>query len=150
MPYDVPPIAPESNPSDAASGSKFHRLARYYAGLGFSVFPLRENGKEPAVAGGFHAATTDPQQIDQWWGAGQRFNIGIACTDWYVIDCDNKHGNDGIGEWRKWFPDADFATTAIQQTPSGGRHYLYKGSIRQGSGKIAPGIDTRAPGKGYI
>lgn len=131
--------------------SEFHQWAHHYATLGFSVFPLRADNKKPAYTNGHHAATTNPQKIDEWWGKGQRLNIGLACTDWYVIDCDQKHGNDGIGEWHKLFPDADFATSAIQQTASGGRHYLYRGFIdKQGSSNLAPGIDTRAPGKGYI
>jgi putative DNA primase/helicase len=120
--------------------------ALYYASQGMPVFPLRENSKEPAVTGGCHAATTDPQQIAAWFGGEQRFNIGIACEGFSVIDCDVKDG-DGIAEWEVLAPGCE--ASAVQQTASGGRHYLFASVLRNTVKKVGRLIDTRGFG-GYI
>ena len=54
--------------------------ARRYAAQGLPVFPVVECGKQPAIKGGFHAATTNPATIDRYWRLADR-NIGIATQE---------------------------------------------------------------------
>ena len=47
-----------------------------YAARGLPVFPCVPRGKTPAVARGFHSATTNPATIRRYWTDPDR-NIGI-------------------------------------------------------------------------
>ena len=60
------------------------------------VFPCLPRAKEPAVAGGFKAATTDPQIIQQWWCARPDCNVAIATgavSGIFAVDVDGLDGN---------------------------------------------------------
>ena len=63
------------------------------------MFPCRTNGKEPLVAGGFKAATIDPEQIRRWWMQWPDANVamptGVGTFD--VLDVDVRATGDG---WR--------------------------------------------------
>jgi hypothetical protein len=55
-----------------------------YAARGWPVLPLR--GKVPRIrkaagGSGVHDATTDLEQIKQWWTKWPDANIGIACGE---------------------------------------------------------------------
>lgn len=88
-------------------------LARWCAGRGWPVHPLAAGRKTPAgncadcqqcghswencaclEAGrwchGFHAATLDPDRIEQWWSASPAHGVGVACgpAGLVVIDVD--------------------------------------------------------------
>ena len=47
-----------------------------YAARMLPVFPCAPRGKEPAIARGFHAATTNPETVRRLWRQADR-NIGI-------------------------------------------------------------------------
>ena len=38
-----------------------------YAAEGLPVLPVVPRGKQPAIKGGFHAATTNPATVDRYW-----------------------------------------------------------------------------------
>jgi hypothetical protein len=67
-----------------------------YAVNNWAVFPL--NGKIPAIAGGRGVldATTDIDQIAQWWGGRYAgCNVGARLPQsMIVIDIDPRHGGD--------------------------------------------------------
>jgi len=69
----------------------FLNTALDLASRGFYVFPLKPRDKRPIVAGGFKAATRDPEQIALWWKRNPDANIGIACeaSGLCVMDCDH-------------------------------------------------------------
>ena len=71
-----------------------------YAKLGWHVFPVNPKTKVPLVQTGFHAASTDPDQIHQWWMKFPTAGIGVACLKSciFVIDLDKNHsdGRDGV------------------------------------------------------
>jgi Bifunctional DNA primase/polymerase, N-terminal len=129
------------------------RQALAYARYGWPVFPCVPGEKNPATRHGFHDATTDEQQITEWFGRGARWNLAIATgtpgPD--VLDVD-QHGRAGNG-----FPAFSAlrhaglldGATAYVRTPSGGLHAYFAGS-RQRSGHL-PGhhLDFRSTG-GYI
>ena len=52
--------------------------ALYYAEKGLAVFPLEERGKRPITKNGCKAATTNKEQIAEWWSYYPNSNIGIA------------------------------------------------------------------------
>ncbi len=58
---------------------------------GWHVFPCKPRGKEPMVAGGFKAATTDPGKVRSWWLGWPDANVGIAtgASGLTVLDIDH-------------------------------------------------------------
>ena len=122
--------------------------ALHYAELGYAVFPCRPDGKAPATAHGFHDASSDPQQIRDWWQAMPGANIGLATRGLVVIDID---GDSWPSDPTQKASLAEAA--AIQHTPRGGRHYIYRRPPhvvwRDSVGQLATGVDTRTDG-GYI
>lgn len=119
-----------------------------YARLGFAAFPLRRGEKKPLVAGGFHAATTDPDALARAFS--RPANLGLAIPDGFVIvDMD---GLEGLAQVQAL--DLETPATSRQRTPRGGAHLVYRlppGIVaRQTVAEIAPKVDTRAAGAGYI
>ncbi|WP_344319469.1 bifunctional DNA primase/polymerase, partial [Nocardia ninae] len=52
------------------------------AARGWHVFPLRPNAKTPALQGSWQGhATTDPDQIRQWWNTKPRRNLLTGLAD---------------------------------------------------------------------
>lgn len=128
-----------------------HQSALDWAARGFPVFPCEPGGKRPLIRGGFKVATCDAGQIDQWWGLWPAANLA-TCPDMsghYVIDVDPKNG--GNETWEQLVLDYGDTINSrfCVRTPSGGRHYWFKGSAPSTAGALGPGIDTRGRG-GYV
>ncbi|MGH6796594.1 MAG: bifunctional DNA primase/polymerase [Methylocella sp.] len=136
-------------PGGPVSGgfSRLHRAALDYAAAGFPVFPCWPNDKRPMVEGGFHQATTDPHQIDDWWGHWPDANIGFppARKGCSVVDLDPKDG--GPETWARF--EEERPDTLTIGTPSGGVHLHYTGVTGSSVRKLGRGIDTRGVG-GYV
>jgi hypothetical protein len=122
-----------------------HAMALAYAD---AVFPCVVGGKEPAVPGGFHAATNDRAIIDAWWSRAD-YNIGVEPerAGWCVVDIDPKNGGDAT--WGQLAAEYGLAPTRTVRTPSGGLHLYFAGSLSCSAGKIGPGVDTRGH-SGYV
>ena len=122
-----------------------------YARGGLPVFPCRRADKSPLTRHGFKDATTDTQQIRNWWREWSDAMIGMPTgrvSGIDVLDLDLKpdeyiDGREFVPNWRELSP-------VIVRTPSGGVHGWFKsaGTIRSSSDQIAPGVDTRGEG-GY-
>jgi hypothetical protein len=121
-----------------------------YAELGYRVFPCIPGGKTPLTKHGFQDATTDAEQIEQWWTLHPTANVAIATTGLLVIDVDGAGNN--------WLVDAperrlELAAAPMSLTPGGGQHYIFRPpdgrSYRGHAGRLAPHVDVRADG-GYI
>jgi P4 family phage/plasmid primase-like protien len=118
--------------------------AQAYISRGWAVFPLQENSKIPAVSGGVSASSTDPDQIQAWFGDGNyfKYNIGIRAGDTLaIVDEDFQHGgHDSI----RALPVADFVTPTVK-TPRGGHHYYYLPDSRPLKAWVGflPGVDLR-------
>ena len=128
------------------------KIAQQLAENSFAVFPLVPSGKAPAVSGGFHSASLDPDKIKQWWDANPSANIGIACGEeshhLVVIDVDNKHGHDGSGAIHAWMKQHGvFPETLTVHTPNGGIHLYYRdmGAWNSPVG-VLDGVDIRCNG----
>jgi hypothetical protein len=129
------------------------RAALWYAEQGISIFPLTPNTKTPLTSNGFHAATTDPDQILSWWTTTPNANIGIATgpiNGFDVIDIDGAKG------YYSWLIDPTFDIDGIigkVVTPRGLHFYiptLGEDEEPRGIGtEIWPGVDLRGKG-GYV
>ncbi len=129
------------------------RQALAYAQHGWPVFPCLPGQKIPATQHGFRDATTDEQQITEWFGRGFTWNLAIATgtpgPD--VLDI-GQHG--GAGNGYTAFATLERAglvggASAYVRTPAGGMHAYFTGSD-QHNGRL-PGhhLDFRSQG-GYI
>ena len=67
-------------------------MALYYAGGGIDVVPVNDQKAPltlkgtPERPGGFHFATTDRGQVEEWWA--QFPNAGIGTPSFDVVDVD--------------------------------------------------------------
>lgn len=126
----------------------FKDAALYYASqLGWCVFPVRPNGKTPLV-NWRDESTTNPVQIEEWWGKWPTANIGLDCgaSRVAVIDVDD------LDSYDEWTAGKDMPRTLVSRTGKGGRHYLYWApdtELRNSASKLARGIDVRGAG-GFI
>jgi hypothetical protein len=120
------------------------QAALEYAEAGIPVFPCEPDGKAPATTHGFKNATTNLDQIKAWWGAGQRYNIGLRPADagWIVLDADLYKGVD---------PDllAQLPETFTVETPRGGRHLYFESPLEHGNTTFDQHIDVRSA-NGYV
>lgn len=159
--------------TDGKTGRPATKLewAKALAEGGFRVFPLHNPvfhgdgsvscscgdsecthiGKHPRVSGYPEKATTDGKQIEKWWTRWPDANIGIRTggdSRLFVIDEDGPEGKESMEHLQGelgYLPETLSVTTGREE---GGRHYYFlapEGCELHGtSGKIAPGIDTRA------
>lgn len=124
------------------------QAALEYAGLGYSVFPCACGDKVPLTPNGCLDATTDEDQIIEWWEQTKFANIGISTQGLLVVDID--------GSDNEWLNNTEImeilSSGAMSQTP-GGRHFIFRQppdtEFKNTTGKLAPKVDTRADG-GYI
>ncbi len=135
-----------------------------YAARGWRVFPLRSildgggcscrkecssPGKHPLINAWQDKATTDPVQVEVWWGKWPTANVGIATgagSGIVVVDVDPRHGGDGS------LAKLDLPATYTVQTGGGGLHLYFQHpgrEVRNSASEIAPGIDVRGDG-GYV
>jgi putative DNA primase/helicase len=105
--------------------------------------------KHPRTQNGLNDATSDPEQIRQWWAQWPDANIGIRTGEisgLVVVDIDTRHGAT-LDTVRPIPP------TAQVRTGSGGWHLYFRYpvglDIRNSNSKIAKGVDIRANG-GYV
>lgn len=120
-----------------------HALAA--AARGWPVFPLAEGGKTPLTKRGFKDATTDQDQIEQWWTWWPDANYGVrtgADSGLYAVD------GDAPSALVDLLADVDTFTV---ETPHDGMHaYLAWERGLGNTGKLlGPAVDTRGEG-GYV
>jgi putative DNA primase/helicase len=88
----------------------------------------RRSGKHPRTKNGVHNATTDPEQIREWWGRWPNANIGLATgriSDIIVIDVDpGNGGNQTANALRKELGPLPRSLKA--RSGGGGVHYIFK------------------------
>lgn len=124
-----------------------HALA--WAEAGFYCFPCKPGAKKPITPNGVHDATTDPNQIREWWTANPDANIAVAParSGCYAVDVDPPLGLASL-ETLITEHGALPATLAVR-TPRGGLHYWFQGDCPSSVQKLGPKLDTRGRG-GYV
>lgn len=118
---------------------------RYAITEDWSVFPCRPRDKRPVTLQGFKDASTNPEQITQWWKANPAYNIGIAleASGLIVLDIDGPEG------WAP-FESLDLPQTRLVSTGrgEGGAHFYYRipPGTRTPTASLAPKLDLRGAG----
>lgn len=164
--YDALDREDEERRARLTSPGALADAARWYAGNGWPVFPLKPGGKTPATAHGFKDASTDLEQVNAWWQQTPQANIGIPTGVLFdVVDVDGPDGYRSLADmWHVTCPPGCCATTtchpdrsvllghpvlAVAYTGGGGRHILIPRTGQGNGTKLSPGIDYRGDG-GYI
>lgn len=119
--------------------SELHKAARSFAEAGIPVFPVEVNGKKPVTPNGFKDATTDIQQIDEWWTKND-YNLAFSPGEVGLFVLDFDPGS---------VTPQNLPSTYTVQTPRGGYHYYYEGDGPTSASKLGKHIDTRGNG-GYV
>ena len=147
------------------------KTALEYAAKGKKVFPLRSlpngecscgnrdcdsPGKHPRTPHGFKDATTDPQQIERWWGQWPDANIGMPTgreSGVVVLDVDPRNGGtESFYQLQEKY--GKIPVTTSQTTGGQGSHFIFEYPIGKSVSSTADlngynGIDIKADG-GYI
>ncbi|MCB1033277.1 MAG: bifunctional DNA primase/polymerase [Acidobacteria bacterium] len=116
-----------------------------YGQGGWAVFPVRPRGKAPLTSHGLKDATTDLDQIRQWWARWPGANIGLAVPDGLlVVDVDSDEALHRLKAEELVLP------ATVQARTARGSHFWYRCPNGQGNrvGLFA-GVDVRAAG-GYV
>ena len=125
--------------------------AKFYAGLGWKVFPVNKR-KKPTVKWKTEC-TTDIEKIEDWYRKNPHLGVAIATeeSNLFVLDLYVKsNGMDSIEALQDEF--GNLPDTLISQTGGSGRHHFFlrpEGGIKSSAGKIADGIDVRC-NSGYV
>ena len=124
-----------------------------YARRGWPVFPCLPGQKIPATTHGYKDATTDEQQITEWFGHGKQWNLAIATgapgPDVLDIDQHGQAGNGYPGFARLRRAGLVNGAAAYVRTPTGGMHAYFAGSDQHNGRLPSHHLDFRATG-GYI
>lgn len=120
--------------------------ALWYARQGWPVFPLAPNSKVPATQHGVKDATTNKEQIVNWWSQAD-YNIGLATGVMFdVIDVD---GEVGIQSFAALPEEVVPTVHGRVSTPRGFHLYVPVNEQSGNKAGIRPGIDYRGKG-GYV
>lgn len=127
-----------------------------YADRGIPVFPVQPDGKAPLgklAPNGVNDATTDKQQIRDWWRPVPSANVGIATGEVFAIDLDVGDGKNGVESWKELTADKEVPETTAVMTPSGGVHLYFRTpedvEIANSVSTLGDGVDVRGHG-GYV
>jgi len=127
------------------------KAAESWAEHEFEIFPCAPGEKTPVTPHGCKDATADVEQIHSWWTMQPMYNIGLHAAGLLIVDIDP-----GGEDWLESLEPGqleELMKAPIQDTPRGGRHFLYllpDGiEVKNSAGKIAPNVDVRSTG-GYI
>lgn len=131
---------PRSTPDLLAS-------ALWYASVGLHVFPLQPRSKQPyPKTHGLKDATTEAEQVRQWWADRPDSNVGIATG--HIVDVVDIDGPAGVASWAR--TDFPHILGKVSTPRAGGNHlYVAATSGRGNKAGILPGVDYRGLG-GYV
>jgi hypothetical protein len=135
-----------------AAGNPVLERALAYARLGWPVFPCRPGRKVPATAHGHLDATTDEQQIADWFTTPPDRNLAVATglpgPD--VLDIDARPSGTGFDALTR-LARAGLTSGAATwvRTPGGGIHAYFAGSDQRSGSLPAHHLDFKARG-GFV
>jgi len=135
--------------------NKWEKINDNYLRYNLKIFPVIKNGKTPIINEWNKSCSSDYLQVLYWIENARDCNWGLPCKEnnLFVLDLD-RHDveKDGVENFKKLCDDLkiELPSTLIQETPSLGQHYIFKGDeeLRQVNGvanafKDYPGIDIR-------
>jgi len=121
---------------------------------GFKVFPVLPGQKRPALSGWQEWAInhSNEEDIKTYAQRHPGCNWGVYCggSGLVVVDIDNKTDRDGYKSLERLEAENSvLPDTFMVGTPSGGKHFYYRGKYPNTADKFGTGIDTRGTG-GYV
>lgn len=122
--------------------------------MGFYVFPIQPGSKYPYAGFAWRKKSTNDPKLVESAGKTARYTdsnwaLDVGKSGLFIVDIDKKP-EDGIDGFISAKEKGFVFDSAFQvETPSGGRHYYYKGTGKNSASKLAPGVDTRGVG-GYV
>lgn len=144
---------------------------RYATELGWAVFPLfgvapsggcacgkpkcDSQAKHPATENGLINATTDTDQIRQWFNTNKPRNLGIVTgrkSGLAVIDVDYRHGGlESLNTLIAQLGPERFETITVKTGDGKHLYFRYPSSaeLRNSTSRLGPGLDIRGEG-GYV
>ena len=129
------------------------RQALAYARRGWPVLPCLPGQKTPATRHGFRDATTDQQQITDWFGRRPGWNLAIATgapgPDVLDVDQHGPAGNGYAAFTRLRRAGLVNGAAACVRTPAGGLHAYFTGTGQHNGRLPSHHLDFRSPG-GYV
>lgn len=142
--------------------NKWDTLKSMYIDNNIKIIPILPNQKIPMIDNWNNDCSSDYFQILYWYEQNKDINVAIPCyeNNLFVIDLDrHDKEKDGVINFQRLLDhlgiDACDFKTLIQETPSGGYHYIFKSDDDLAKVKgLAnafqdyPGIDLR--NKNYI
>lgn len=146
--------------------SNWEFIKQNYIDKGLKIFPVSKNGKVPLIDNWQNDCSSDYFQVLYWYTSCPDCNWGLPCTpnNLFVLDLDvhdeKKNGIVSMNMIVDELYKLEFAVsynevcdTAIQETPSGGRHIIYYSddelkNVSNGSNVFEnyQGIDIRTDG----
>jgi hypothetical protein len=112
--------------------------ALWYAELGYPVFPCAPGRKAPLTEHGLLEATTDAEQITEWWTQHSDANVAIRADGLVVIDID--------GDGNAWLADEPDTISWPRSTPPRSRSRLAVDGITFSASPMAVHGATRPAG----
>lgn len=123
------------------------------AAQGWEVLPCRPTGpkaKAPLIGGGFKNATTDPQQVTQWWKQTPNALIGaVIPTTVLVVDIDPRNGGTREALQDVFGPTPQTLTVHSGRGDGGVHLYFRKPADELTSRRLPAGVDLKLGGRGY-
>ena len=120
------------------------------AAMGLPVFPAAPD-KRPLLVGWQKKASSEPEQIRNWWRAHPDAlpAIFVGGAGLLVIDCDrHPGGNDGIEAFNRLLSanGGSLADVPMTKTARGGAHLFFKQpkgkALGNGRGELPDGVDA--------
>lgn len=137
----------------ASNAGTPYEAATIYARAGLRVFPCDPESKRPFIKGGFKAATTDPEQVREWWKQWPAAMIGTPTGEAFdVFDIDGREGLESLFNLQINAEDDTLTRLHAHATTPGGGLHIYTAlvpDLKCTASKLAPKVDTRAAG-GYV
>ena len=130
-PQEGPDVDALSCVMNPATADMLH-FATDYARRGWPVFPCNPINKHPLTKHGFKDASTDPEQIKQWWTKWPLAMIGVpmgAASGVVAIDPDapkDDNDQDGRKNWALLLAQHGGIYTHTHLTPGEGKHVLFR------------------------
>ena len=137
--------------------TKWEKIKNSYIDKDIKIIPIRPNEKIPMIDKWNEQCSSDYMQVLYWYSNNKDMNFAIPCyeNNLFVIDLDKHDVNkDGVVNFTKLLKELNIDSgdikTLIQQTPSGGLHYIFQSDedLCKVNGianafKDYPGIDLR-------
>ena len=126
------------NAPATAPRSELHQAALDYIAKGRRVIPIVPGGKTPMIKAWQANAFTTAEQVDAHWTVNPDSNIAFEPETEGLCVVEQDPGGD-VGP-------LNLPATYQVQSPRGGIHYYFTGSLPASASKLAESIDTRGRG----